>query len=102
VHGSEGSIEIGWNASRFRVGNHPWKELPGGRYDKIGSHRRMHECFAGAIAKPAKAEPWISSVEALRTVAAVDAAYRSLETDAWETVDTRALPEQPRKEKKRA
>ncbi len=91
VQGSEGIIEVGWATARFKRDNGEWQPLNGGRYDKIGSHSRMFGSFVDVISSPESAAPWISSVEALRTVAAVDAAYKSMETGTWEWVDTRAI-----------
>jgi hypothetical protein len=38
-------------------------------------------------------EPWISTVECLRTVAAVEAAYRSIHSGGWEMIDMKGMRE---------
>jgi predicted dehydrogenase len=83
VHGSRGSIEVGWQGARLsRHGEPP--ESVGGSYDKLAAHRAMQQCFVGAIAN--HTTPWISGSECLQAVAAVDAAYRSLESRSSEWV----------------
>lgn len=83
VHGSRGSVEVGWQGARLtRAGEAP--AAVGGAYDKLAAHRAMQECFVGAIRR--HATPWISSSECLQAVAAVDAAYRSLESGSTEWV----------------
>ena len=83
VHGSRGSIEIGWQGARMKRVGQDWRKL-GGPYDKIGAHRAMLSRFVGSIDNGS--EPWISASECLQAVAAVDAAYRSLESGSAEWV----------------
>jgi predicted dehydrogenase len=83
VHGTRASLEIGWRSSRL----HRPRQTPidmGGAYDKLAAHRGMLACFVGAISD--RSEPWISAPECLQVVAAVDAAYRSLESGTTEWV----------------
>jgi predicted dehydrogenase len=94
VHGSRGTIEVGWQETRLKLLGKDWERI-GGAYDKIDAHRRMMIAFKeactingdGAPPKP----PWISTVECLRTVAAVEAAYRSIHSGGWERVDMRGM-----------
>jgi predicted dehydrogenase len=83
VHGSRGSIEIGWQGARLKRVGQEWREI-GGPYDKLGAHRAMDGRFVASIDNGS--EPWISASECLQTVAAVDAAYRSLESGTTEWV----------------
>ena len=83
VHGSHGSIEIGWQGARLKRVGQAWRDI-GGPYDKLGAHRAMNGCFVDSIDNGS--EPWISASECLQTVAAVDAAYRSLESGTTEWV----------------
>lgn len=94
IHGSKGSIEIGWQNSRYRKGQGEWEPI-GSRYDKIDAHARMHDAFAGSIAAPPEATPWITPVECLLTVAAVESAYRSVRTGGWERVETERIRREP-------
>ncbi len=83
VHGSRGTIEVGWQSCRLKMAGQPWKDI-GGAYNKIEAHRAMHARFLDSIGNGGK--PWISTSECLQVVAAVDAAYRSLESGACEWV----------------
>jgi UDP-N-acetylglucosamine 3-dehydrogenase len=90
VHGTQGTIEIGWRGSQIRVGQGVPRPLGGG-YDKHDAHRRMMGAFRD-VAMHGRT-PWITAREAMRTVAAVDAAYRSLGSGAWEVIDTPPVEE---------
>jgi len=84
VYGSKGTIEVGWRGSFLReAGKAPVQIGPG--YDKNDAHRRMFGRFAGLVR--GEGRPWITAGECLRTVAAVDAAYRSLAWGGWVQVD---------------
>jgi len=83
VHGSRGSIEIGWQGARLKRVGQEWREI-GGPYDKLGAHRAMNLRFVDSIDNGTA--PWISASECLQSVAAVDAAYRSLESGIAEWV----------------
>ncbi len=90
LHGSRGTLEIGWKASRLKLTGRDW-QIIGGPYDKLSAQRRMHLWFIEAISTGREA--WISARECLRTVAAVDAAYRSLDSDGWQWVEVKGLLE---------
>ena len=83
VHGSEATVEVGWQSCRLKRNGQPWRDI-GGAYNKIEAHRTMHACFVQSIANGG--DPWISTPECLQVVATVDAAYRSLESGASEWV----------------
>jgi hypothetical protein len=63
--------------------------MVGGAYNRDAAHQRMKQSFTEVVS--GAREPWISTVECLRTVAAVEAAYRSLHTDSWEWVETHGV-----------
>ena len=90
IYGSKGTIEVGWRTSRVKVGTADWEPI-GGPYDKIDAHRRMLTSFVEACS--GTGSPWISTVECLRTVAAVGAAYRSIHSGGWERVDMKGMRE---------
>lgn len=90
VHGSRGTVEIGWRGSRVRTAAGEWQTM-GGPYDKASAQRRMHTWFMEAIA--GSTEGWITARESLGAVAAVDAAYRSVESERWEWVEVKAIAE---------
>jgi predicted dehydrogenase len=84
VYGSKGTIEVGWRGSRLRpAGAQPEDIGPG--YSRADAHRRMLTAFRDLIL--GVGQPWITPGECMRTVAAVDAAYRSMRTGGWVRVD---------------
>lgn len=90
VHGTKGTIEVGWQETRVKMLGEDWKTV-GKNYDKIDAHTRMHRSFLRAAETDGAAPAWISPVECLRTVAAVEAAYRSIHSGGWERVDMKGL-----------
>jgi predicted dehydrogenase len=86
VHGTEGSIDVGWRRSRLRLHGRPERPLDAGHYDRHACHTTMMNAFVGVVS--GRRRPWISPGECLRMVAAVDAAYRSLRSGRWVSVDT--------------
>jgi predicted dehydrogenase len=92
VHGSRGTIEVGWATTRMKLVGQDWKQI-GGAYDKTDAHRRMLTAFMQAASSNGLREPWISTVECLRTVAAVETAYRSIHSGGWEWVDMKGMRE---------
>jgi Predicted dehydrogenases and related proteins len=86
VYGADGAIEIGWRSCRMRRGDHGWQEIGGG-YDKIDCHRRMFASFVQMLrSNGIGCAPWIDSKDAVACVAAVEAAYRSIDSGTWEWV----------------
>jgi hypothetical protein len=73
-----------------KLGTNDWQPI-GGAYDKVDAHRRMLSCFVETCT--GVGTPWISTVECLRTVAAVEAAYRSIHSGGWEWVDMKGMRE---------
>jgi predicted dehydrogenase len=90
VHGSLGTIEVGWQETRVKYLGKDWEKI-GGNYDKIDAHRRMQQCFVESSRTNGATPAWISEVECLRTVAAVEAAYRSVHSGGWEWVDMKGM-----------
>jgi predicted dehydrogenase len=100
VHGTEGSIDVGWRQSRVRlIGQEP-RSLPVGVYDKHASHVAMMNAFLAVVS--GKRRPWISPGECLRTVAAVEASYHSLRSGGWVPVDTMGVCDTPSRVRARA
>jgi len=86
VRGSQGNVRVGWRESHLHRGVDGRQEVVrlGGGYDKVKAHRgMMHACMDAMTGRGAS---WISYDECLATAAAVDAAYRSLETGQWQEV----------------
>lgn len=83
VHGSLGTIEIGWQQSRCkRVGEPQWTPLGKG-YDKIAAFAAQLRDFAANIRG---AQPTIDDSDALASVAVIEAAYRSATQSRWITL----------------
>jgi len=86
IHGTEGSIDVGWRQSRLRlIGQEP-RALHVGLYDRHASHVAMMNAFVAVVSGTRC--PWISPGECLRTVAAIEASYHSLRSGGWVPVDT--------------
>jgi predicted dehydrogenase len=84
VIGTDGVVRVGWSRSRFRRASSPtWEDLGTG-YDKVAAHVRQLDTFAAAVA--GEGELLIDGDDALASVAAIDAAHRSLQSGAWEEV----------------
>jgi predicted dehydrogenase len=98
VYGSEGTIEVGWRGSRLRPAGRPPEPIGNG-YDKGEAHRRMLTAFRDVVTEGKQA--WISPGECLRTVAAVEAAYLSLRSGGWVTVDMMGMRESRRRQEAR-
>jgi predicted dehydrogenase len=99
VYGSEGTIEVGWRGSRLRPAGKP-PEVIGPGYDKGDAHTRMLTAFRDVV--QGEGPPWISPGECLRTVAAVEAAYLSLRSGGWVTVDMMGMRDSRRQKEVRA
>jgi predicted dehydrogenase len=81
LYGSRGTIEVGWKRSRYRIDGSPeWIEFGPG-YDKVGAFRSQLENFAGTIR--GTEAPKITVEDALWSVRAIDAAYRSASANKW-------------------
>ena len=87
VHGTEGTLEIGWKACRCRpvsAAAGEWTPLAPG-YDRAQAFRAMHQSFARAAR--GQAEPEGDAEDALASAAVVAAAYASLAGRGWVRVE---------------
>ena len=84
VYGSQGTLLVGWQTSRYRRSlDDRWISFGSG-YDKIRALQGQLENFAHALRGE---EPLVISHEdALASVAVVEAGYRSLRQHAWEAI----------------
>lgn len=84
LHGSEGSIEVGWRVSRFkRQGDKEWTVFGNG-YDKISSFAAQLQDLANALHNGAS--PVINEIDALASVQVIDAAYHSASEHKWHEI----------------
>jgi predicted dehydrogenase len=85
IYGSQGTINVGWNQSKFRPASGPdWIKFGHG-YDKIQAMRSQLANFCAALR--GREEFLITAEDAVASVAVIEAAYASLERGAWVPVD---------------
>jgi predicted dehydrogenase len=86
IHGSEGTLRVGWQGSYYARHGSPWVRFGDG-YDKlqafIGQLRNFTAALRGEEALRVSAEDGLASVRV------IEAAYRSLETSRFVPVETR-------------
>lgn len=81
VQGTRGTLQIGWRGSRYRlVGDAEWREFGSG-YDKLAALAAQVRNFAGVIR--GEEQPTVGSEDALSSVRAIEAAYRSARVGRW-------------------
>ncbi|HEY8313560.1 MAG TPA: Gfo/Idh/MocA family oxidoreductase [Candidatus Baltobacteraceae bacterium] len=86
VYGSEGTILVGWNESRYRVAGDGGWHIFGKGYDKVSAFRAQIVNFCDAVL--GRAELRITPRDALASVEVVSAAYAALERSRWEAVSS--------------
>jgi predicted dehydrogenase len=87
IHGTRGTIEIGWRQSRCKqVRSSEWQRFGTG-YDKVAAFAAQLANFADAIAE--REAPVIDDGDALASVVVIDCAYRSQREERWLAVPSR-------------
>ena len=90
VYGTNGTLHIGWRESKYKLNSSPDWTVFGKGYDKVQAFRSKIENFAGAI--QSKEELLTKPEDALASVEAIEAAYRSLNQNLWTRVaDSQAI-----------
>jgi predicted dehydrogenase len=85
IYGSEGTIKVGWNESRYRPApGADWVRFGDG-YDKIQAMRAQVANFCGAL--QGREELLITGEEAVASVAVIEAAYASMDSSGWVPVN---------------
>lgn len=79
VHGTRGTVEVGWRGSRWKEVGGEWQAIGAG-YDKVAAFAGQLRDFAEAIAGRS---PVIGDADALASVVVVDCAYRSERESRW-------------------
>lgn len=88
IHGTGGTIEIGWQQSRYkRRDDADWRVFGRG-YDKVAAFAAQLRNFAASL--DGRESPVIDDDDALASVVLVECAYRSAREERWITVP--ALP----------
>ncbi len=84
IHGTAGTIEIGWRESRYkRRDDADWRVFGRG-YDKVAAFTAQLVNFAGVVA--GRELPVIDDADALASVVLVECAYRSAREERWISV----------------
>jgi predicted dehydrogenase len=85
VYGTNGTLHVGWRESKYKLNSNPDWTIIGKGYDKVQAFRSKIENFAGAIL--GTEELLIKPEDALASVEAIEAAYRSLNKNLWTRVE---------------
>ena len=83
LHGTEGTLEIGWRKSRWKTSDGPWQEFGSG-YDKIAAFQAQLENFVACITTDTA--PVIDDTDAIASVIVIDSAYQSAREERWVTI----------------
>jgi predicted dehydrogenase len=85
IYGSEGTVNVGWRESKWRPASGAnWIKFGNG-YNKIQAMSAQVDNFCGAV--QGREELLITAEEAVASVAVIEAAYASLDTNAWVPVN---------------
>jgi predicted dehydrogenase len=85
IYGSEGTVNVGWHESKFRpVSGADWIKFGNG-YNKIQAMGAQVANFCGAV--QGREALLITAEEAVASVAVIEAAYSSLDRNAWVPVN---------------
>lgn len=83
LHGTKGTLEIGWRGSRWKTSDGEWQNFGTG-YDKITAFQAQLENFVAGIVADVK--PVIDATDAMASVVVVACAYQSAQEERWVTV----------------
>ena len=88
LYGSEGTLHVGWQQSKYKRNDDSDWTIFGTGYDKVAAFKNQIENFADAIqrGKPLVVTP----ADALASVEVVEAAYESMRNSHWESVSGQA------------
>ncbi len=85
IYGSNGTIHVGWQESKYRQNSSADWIIFGDGYNKLQAFRSQMDNFCKAIRKD---EPLLISVEdAIASVRVIDACYQSLKHNHWVRVE---------------
>jgi predicted dehydrogenase len=85
VYGTNGTLQIGWRESKYKLNSSPDWTVFGTGYDKVQAFRAKIENFRNAIL--GKEELLTKPDDALASVEVIEAAYRSLNENLWARVE---------------
>lgn len=84
VYGTNGTLHIGWRESKYKVNSNADWTIFGSGYDKVASFKGKIENFSHAL--QGKEDLLIQPADALASVQVIEAAYKSLNQNLWQTV----------------
>jgi predicted dehydrogenase len=84
IYGTNGTLHVGWRESKYKLNSNPDWTVFGTGYDKVQAFRAKIENFRSAIL--GKEELLIQPADALASVQAIEAAYKSLNQNLWQKV----------------
>src|SRR3954470_22068817 len=83
IYGSEGTVQVGWRASRYRRADGDWVQFGDG-YEKVAAMSAQLRNFCRAVA--GEEDLLITADDAIASVDVVAAAYRSMGRNHWVAV----------------
>lgn len=90
IYGTNGTLHIGWGASKYKLNSNPDWITFGKGYDKVQAFKSKIENFANAI--HGTEELLTKPEDALASVEVIEAAYKSLNQNLWTPVkDSKGL-----------
>lgn len=84
VYGTNGTLHIGWQSSKYKINSSPDWNIFGTGYDKVQAFRAKLENFRNAIVEGE--ELLTKPDDALASVEVIEAAYHSLNKNLWTKV----------------
>ncbi|MGI8669804.1 MAG: Gfo/Idh/MocA family protein [Aridibacter sp.] len=84
IYGTNGTLHIGWQESKYKLNSNPDWTIFGKGYDKVQAFRSKIENFRNAIL--GTEELLIKPTDALASVEVIEAAYKSLNQNLWQKV----------------
>jgi predicted dehydrogenase len=89
IYGTNGTLHIGWRESKYKLHSNPDWTVFGTGYDKVASFKGKIDNFSHAL--KGKEDLLIQSSDALASVQVIEAAYKSLNQNLWQTVVEKAM-----------
>jgi predicted dehydrogenase len=88
VFGSAGAVNVGWKGSQYKHDGSPGWVAFGTGYDKVGAFKGQLQNFVDTVR--GKSKPLMGLEDALASVRVIEAAYRSVGSGKWESVEAGA------------
>jgi predicted dehydrogenase len=89
IYGTNGTLHIGWRESKYKLNSSPDWTVFGSGYDKVASFKAKIENFGNALR--GQEGLFITPADALASVQVIDAAYKSMRQNLWQSVIEKSL-----------